>query len=329
MNSEKPVVSGQGHPQQCDDFESRAGGGLTAPPWLYTHTGTEGGTLRIARHGIKFDPTPSQFTAFKKVPGSGGIRGTCKTMTFGVTQRMRGFLIDNYVPEYPIWDVSLTIPGELSVEGWDLAKRRYFKRCERAGVAFVWRVELQKRKQAHLHMIVFTPPGMTVEQVKMLLRFGWLECLPEENRYMDGAFSHAAHLLGPFTDAKQAPEWMSYLTGHASKHKAEQLGWIGKQWGIINRKLFSARPYLMELQINGEQEKWLKRLISRYLYSKTRSSYLKRVKAGKKGLRRPRRRKHRPNSKMGLFIRPEDSSRLAQLACLSLCSYRLPVADPF
>ncbi len=329
MNLEKPAEGEQLHPQRCADFEARAEGGLPPSPWLYTHTGTEGGMLRIGRHGIKFDPTPSQFTAIKKVPGSGGIRGTCKTMTFAVTQRLRGFLIENHVPEYPIWDVTLTVPGELSPDGWDLAKRRYFKRCERAGVGIVWRVELQKRQQAHLHLIVFTPPGMTVEQVKMLLRFGWLECLPDENRYAEGAFSHAAHMLGPFADAKQAPEWMAYLAGHSSKHKAEQLGWHGKQWGIINRKLFSARPFLMEVEINGEQEKWLKRLISRYLYSKTRSRYLKRVKAGKKGLRRPRRRKHRPNTKMGLFIRPEDSSRLAQLACLSLCSYRFPVADPF
>ena len=33
-----------------------------------------------------------------------------------------------------------------------------------------------------------------------------------------------------------------YLTAHMSKHKSSQLGWKGRQWGVVNRVLLSLRP---------------------------------------------------------------------------------------
>jgi hypothetical protein len=250
-------------------------------------------------------------------------------MTPKVRQRLRTYLLENEVEGRDLWDVTLTIPGDISLEDWDLSKRRYFRRLERASVGVVWRVELQTRKTPHLHLIVWVPKGSSQVEVHKLIRFSWLECLPDVNRYHEFAFRYAVVLKGPFTDAKQAPEWMAYLAGHASKKKQSQLGWVGKQWGVVGRRLFASRPSLLRIPVYSDQEKWFKRLLSRFLYSKQRAKYLCRIAQGKKGLRRPIRRKHRPNTRMSIFIKPEIAGRLAELACLSLHAYRQPTPDPF
>jgi hypothetical protein len=43
-----------------------------------------------------------------------------------------------------------------------------------------------------------------------------------------------------------------YLAAHTGKQKEEQLGWQGKQWGIINRRLF-VRRVPVEYELQGQQ----------------------------------------------------------------------------
>ena len=58
--------------------------------------------------------------------------------------------------------------------------------------------------------------------------------------------------------------WWRYLAAHASKSKQSQLGWKGRQWGVINAKhLDLSNPVLIELTRKAEVKvmRCLKRLI--------------------------------------------------------------------
>jgi hypothetical protein len=188
-----------------------------------------------------------------------------------------------------MWDVTLTVPGEISPEDWDALKRRMFKRWERAGIAVVWRVELQKRGTPHLHCVVWTPAEMPMEKRNELLYVAWWECLPEEKRFAPGAWKHAAHVKGPYTDIEQSPKWLAYVAAHASKRKKEQLGWKGKQWGRVNEHLFREREAMLSVELTIEEERQFKRLLSRYLHARSRQHRQKLMRKGIKPKARLRR----------------------------------------
>jgi len=244
----------------------------------YCHTGT----VSVFRHGFHQKPAKVQqgvcpvsgLPVFGTRPfrGRRGLkRGKITTMSSKASGRLRHWLLIQHCPWGQLWDVTLTIPGEVTPEEWDKLKRRIFKQWERAGFAVVWRVELQKRGTPHLHCVVWTPADMPMEKRNHLLYVSWWECLPEEKRFSAGAWKHAAHVKGPYTDIEQSPKWLAYVAAHASKRKKEQLGWKGKQWGIINRSLFSEREAMVEVTMTRQEEKVFERTLSRFLFSKSRA----------------------------------------------------------
>ena len=261
------------------------------------------GTLTVYPHGfLHRPPTVKQTTdpesglgiRLGEGPQIGAKRGRITDFSVAARRRLRTHLLTLYVPGYDLWDLTLTIQsdciGDVTPEMWDKAKRRLFMRWTRAGFAAKWRVELQRKNQTpHLHCVVWTPPDMDKHKRDALLNFGWWECLPDEKRFADGAFEHGTHVKGPYTDIEQSPKWLSYVAGHASKHKKEQLGWIGKQWGTVNESLFRERPPLLEMELTHREEIHLKRMVSRYLYAKTRESRNSLRAKGKKPKGRQRR----------------------------------------
>lgn len=274
---------------------SVADGPDRAPLGYCSHTGT----LTVYRHGFQQSPARRlrRVCPVSGLPihgasqgqGKGGVRGQIKGFSSKASLRLRTWLLTHFVEGGQLWDVTLTIPGEVNPEEWDRLKRRMFKRWERAGFGVVWRVELQKRGMPHLHCVVWTPEGMPMEKRNHLLYAAWWECLPDENRYSRGAWKHAAHVKGPYTDIEQSPKWLAYVAAHASKRKKEQLGWKGKQWGIINRGLFRERPPLVKVTMTSDEERRFKRLLSRYLHARSREHRLRLMRKGIKPRRRLRR----------------------------------------
>ncbi len=246
------------------------------------------GTLSLYNHGFAFRPALRSIKGGKP-PSGGDKRGKITTMTPAAARRFRDSLLTLWRPQASLFDISLTIPGEVTPEEWDKARRRLFKRWERAGMSVIWRVELQKRKQPHMHCVVWTPDEMTPEDRVHPLYFAWLESLPEENRNHPGAWRHATHVKGPYTDIEQSPRWMAYIAAHASKRKKEQLGWQGKQWGFVNRGKLVERQPMLQVELSEESEKRFKRAISRYHHSKIRAHRAKLRAAGIKTRGRPRR----------------------------------------
>lgn len=91
---------------------------------------------------------------------------------------------------------------------------------------FVWRIELQKNGTPHWHCIfcadserdVLHFRRVYVEAIKMF--FGY-------DAPLDAAVN--IRLLDDFSQA------FGYVSAHATKHKQEQLGWRGRQWGMLFR----------------------------------------------------------------------------------------------
>ena len=269
-----------------------------APLGYCRHTGT----LAVYRHGFLQKPAarwvrsicpvsglPIDGSAGVNRRGSGAVRGEIKGFSTRAAARLRNWLLTQHVEGMHMWDVTFTIPGEMTPEEWDLSKRRLFKRWERAGFGAVWRVELQKRKQPHLHVALWTPHVSELGEKFLLIAHAWVESLPKKNREHERGTDHAIHHKGPYSDIEQSPRWFEYLVAHASKQKKEQLGWKGKQWGIINRAIFQERKPMVEVSMTFDEEKRFKRCLSRYLHARSKEHRTKLRKKGIKSRRRLRR----------------------------------------
>jgi len=283
----------------------------------YAHTGT----VSLYRHGFHQTPPKVQigvcpvsglpiYGTGRKAGPSRGKRGRIEGFSSAAAGRLRHWLLTQHRKGGQMWDVTLTIPGEVIPEEWDTLKRRIFKRWERGGFAVVWRVELQKRGTPHLHCVVWTPGEMPLEKRNALLYVAWWECLPAEKRFSAGAWKHAAHVKGPYTDIEQSPKWLAYVAAHASKRKKEQLGWKGKQWGIINREMFSEREPMLHVTLSRDDEKKFNRTLSRYLFAKSREHRQKLITKGIKPRSRLRRLFFPSGCKKTRLIDPELVRRM-------------------
>lgn len=143
-------------------------------------------------------------------------------------------------------------------EEWRLLMHRFRMRLERVDVSGVWRTELQKRLAPHVHAPLWMPMEMDWET---WLRRTWLECIGGRDLrgLRPGEREHAAQMQEGF-DAG----WIAYLAGHSSKHKAEQLGWLGKQWGIWGRARFKPIAPEVDQELSGRGMAMVKRMLRRW-----------------------------------------------------------------
>lgn len=152
-------------------------------------------------------------------------------------------------------------------------------------VGWIWRIELQRSKMPHVHLVGYVPqadivkPHVIGEPSDDALAHAvgrWLPLLPDcrslgyvaddvrftwkPNKYgwgitpavawdakefwLDGL--HKQGLWKPEADYRSVDAQLltsrnciHYLCDHQSKRKQEQLGWKGRQWGIVNRRALS------------------------------------------------------------------------------------------
>lgn len=158
------------------------------------------------------------------------------------------FGADLTIPPHPVGHPSPCASREECGEIW----KRFADRMNRAGVACVWRREVQPRtstdredirgvEQPHWHCIGAIPPGCDYASI----RGHWLSSLGGRGE-VKGAATQAARIedVGAYESARRR-----YLFDHASKRKQEQIakGW-GRHWGIIGRDLFEdLQPMVWEL----------------------------------------------------------------------------------
>lgn len=156
-------------------------------------------------------------------PGKGKKRGSVDGFSAASARRLRQFLA-THVGEGITFALSLTFPFDLSPEEF---RRRFHRFCVRCPYPFVWRVELTKRKRPHVHIVGWSSNG--VWGVCEIQNIWW--DIAEAYIYRGGEeHSCVVELL-------RGADWFKYLACHSSKHKQEQLGWLGRQWGVVRRGL--------------------------------------------------------------------------------------------
>ena len=110
----------------------------------------------------------------------GGKRGKVVTWSKASRRRMRNFLLTRAVKNGDTYGVTLTIPGPpVSVQVAREMFSSFRQRCEKAGLAFVWRIEIQKRGQLHWHLCLSTPNNTRVLTAREIwiyevVKLGWV-----------------------------------------------------------------------------------------------------------------------------------------------------------
>lgn len=232
------------------------------------------GSLTIYEHGALINKGVKIMG--KQIDFHGGIRGEIKTFSAAARRRMRMFMLTHNVnPDLIECSVTLTVPGPtMSPEEKKALWKYWTDEVNRKGWACLWRLELQKRGQFHWHCIMGLKNNYgtwqqyferiiekaekegtshkfryiikkdknglsykkyyTVQEflLKEMVSELWSKVLPGERSKFSN--DHTVELEMDRTGYA----WRRYMQDHASKLKDEQLADTGKQWGIINRKLF-------------------------------------------------------------------------------------------
>jgi hypothetical protein len=110
----------------------------------------------------------------------------------------------------------------------------------------------------HVHSVIWTPESISEEEIRDL----WLRCTKESDD--PEAVLHAVKLR---PEVASSPRWIAYLCAHGAAENRGQLGWKGKQWGIIGRERFVHRP-VQEIEVTAMTARWFARLLRRWAFSR-------------------------------------------------------------
>lgn len=146
---------------------------------------------------------------------------------------------------YRLWGVTLTIPAQCYKDPADFRKlwvkftASISNRIKglRGDVAyldfgFLWRVELTtgenlgKVRTPHYHCVLWTNDPADV------LQFGADWCAAVERHYQLECGTLSRQIAAQAQELTTCQAAFQYVANHTSKHKAEQLGWPGRQWGV-------------------------------------------------------------------------------------------------
>lgn len=153
----------------------------------------------------------------------GAKRGSVEGFSSASARRLRQYLA-THVGEGIPFAASLTLPYDLSPSDFRSLFHRF---CVRSSLPFVWRVELTKRKRPHLHVVGWSPSGVDGVFAFQVL---WWDVV---GAYIyRGGEEHSC-----VVELLRGADWFKYVACHSSKHKGEQLGWVGRQWGVVNRSM--------------------------------------------------------------------------------------------
>lgn len=228
-------------------------------------------TIVIYPRGVKTKGyTPRSIQG--KPEGSGGERGEIVGWSKNSRRRLRNWLLVNQPVGGVCIAATLTVPGEpIKPEDWRKLMKVFTDRLNRAKVGLVWRLELQKRGQPHLHCLAVPAPlplprirrrrargvdDLPSFNVGAWLRWTWLElidtlpqspgrvfveglgvveCESVPRSLLVGAQEHSVDL-----SEDRGDRWYRYLCDHTTKSKQEQVHtWSGfRHWGIIYRPAF-------------------------------------------------------------------------------------------
>lgn len=197
---------------------------------------------------------------------------------------------------------TLTLPWAASPDEWRNVWAAFVRRLSKKypDVGMFWRIELTTgksktsggKRRTHVHAICWVPVDALLGRKDVGALFGhtdeirrirwwhnvnalavawcdsWQYYAPElEERQVRYACSVGdskgcgivVKVLDDSTDGA-----IHYLCDHATKHKKEQLGWNGRQWGVVNRHCFSFPSEDDGDRISGSEWALASRALRRY-----------------------------------------------------------------
>lgn len=254
------------------------------------------GSVQVGARGLKVVPGNTLRRVGQPPHLEGVKRGEIKGWSKASVNRLRACLV-SAVPdvEAEMFGVCLTVPVTDLREAMPSLSRELFERfrvtLSRSAphfVAAVWRVELQQRGMPHWHLVVWATSwqaafleiegawrlalsGWGLERpVQVVRRLGREEVTVLCRTQADGVCEALGDLRG--ADGHQVTvrptllggrdDALRYLVDHESKRKQAQLGWKGRQWGVIGRSRLSHPVEDSGLDERGRV--WFMRLVRRW-----------------------------------------------------------------
>ena len=284
--------------------------GADPTPFSYTTHKRPGAVIAFFSKGVQLT-APKPPIPHKLV--GGGKRAIVTGWSAASRARLRDTLLKIEPPAgYVVADITLTVPGDVvGPDEWRRIFHQFSKRVASSGCSMVWRVELQQRGQPHIHATIYGP---TVDLLKDVAFEVWPDCVRllgpyeyvfknggcvacDSRMWTPGAHEHAAQIK--FDDGSAG--WWRYLCNHTSKLKQAQMGWQGRQWGVVGRGRLPRKQSDGSVELNSFEYWRLRKLISRMV-------------AG------------RPYLKDGKWIKPRPSQWFLRSGTTSLFSSPLTVA---
>lgn len=213
--------------------------------------------LSFYPEGILSRRRPSRLSSSSRTPSK---RGEIRFFSRHSVLRLRKALLCNTLdnPFFTTLGLTLTLPWRVSVDSpevyqkvvddYKIAFNRFgvsFRRRFGASVA-VFRHELQCRKVPHCHLVVYLSDfdfpvvargrSATLGDFRSIVFSMWLNALKGFGYDVKLSAFHKCGVKVQLLNGNIA--MFRYLCDHVSKHKKSQLGYKGKQWGIINKSLF-------------------------------------------------------------------------------------------
>lgn len=167
-------------------------------------------------------------------------RGNVRFFSSASRLRLREWLLTRHVPCCDLYGVTLTIPRQADLS---LALRRFEVAVHRLRVYFVrklpkcgyvWRVELQRNRMPHLHLVAYLP-RYPFDAASLFLRLWHDICLSLFDIQSFSAFLLHGVNISRLDGCISA---FRYVSDHAGKRKQAQLGYKGRQWGVVGRSNF-------------------------------------------------------------------------------------------
>lgn len=216
-------------------------------------------TVSVYANGVRFNKSNTYY------PKEGTVKPRGKILNFSSHSRLRlrKAILEHYLPNSKSFGLTLTVPWVYKDENLLEILLLYRKVFHRFCISFsrkypnsacIFRHELQQRKMPHTHLIFYLSdkdsqsPDFLLSNIKTL----WFQSLFDtiENCNVNAFLKYGIKL----DELENKLNMYRYIADHTSKSKQAQLGYIGKQWGFINRKNFiKEQPLFIDFESDKQR----------------------------------------------------------------------------
>lgn len=196
-------------------------------------------TIDIYQNGIKLHRTPLKVKCTHLLNYK---RGLVVGFSRQSRLRLRLAMLQNSINNSYRFALTLTIPSKFDNDTvtnysrvFHLFQVYFLRRFPKS--ALIYRHELQTRKSPHCHALVYIADidYNGIDNLRSSLVLLWHDCL---KGYFHYDFLHMS-LFSCRLDVLDNVGYYRYICDHTSKSKQAQLGYKGRQWGIIGRSNFN------------------------------------------------------------------------------------------